>query len=151
MTLSKARGNLKHDSNPSYDPVAVLKEVRIAHPSEKREARKAIKFVNQELTDYLSLEFLFEERNATTAKRMHRMALNFIRSRNTDNTTYRELIDAVSSAISTAMVPHVRLSELRNSWKRDEVLKEMKKTNDLVAEGKLGKRGLFNLSLPKKS
>nr|UNI73987.1 MAG: hypothetical protein [brine shrimp tombus-like virus 1] len=142
----------KASSDPKYVPMMSPKHTGRPEPSEVRAVRGADALVvEDELTDYLHYKFLLEDRTNKTPAKMKKEADNYLRRYDTSNITWGNLVHIVSRAIQAAMIPTGDAVLLRNFFKDDSLLNEMKKQTKFVNEGALGKAGIFckKFSLPK--
>nr|UNI73984.1 MAG: hypothetical protein [brine shrimp tombus-like virus 1] len=134
----------KASSDPKYVPVMSPKHTGRPERSEVRAVRGADALVvEDELTDYLHYKFLLEDRTNKTPAKMKKEADNYLRRYDTSNITWGNLVHIVSRAIQAAMVPTSDAVLLRNFFKDDSLLNEMKKQTKFANEGALGKAGLL--------
>lgn len=147
--LVAANLDIKHVEDPTF--VAEMSPLSTARPK-RNETRTAAKtnvvIAEDDLVSYLQYEFLHVERTNKTPAKMKAKLDNYFRQYDMQNYTWRERVNMASTAIAAAMIPSPESVVLRNSLKDsswsskllgNHKVNEMKKLNEFVDNGSLGK------------
>nr|UHS72259.1 MAG: hypothetical protein 1 [Tombusviridae sp.] len=114
-------------------------------PKSKKRGLRALdkRWCDEELTNYLRMEFAFQERTPDTLRLMHNRLSKHLRQYDTSQFTQKEVYEISINVVDAAMRISEHEQRVRAGMKNETAVDEMRKNNKFVTQGLAGRKGLF--------